>query len=109
MIVKIKTDPYNARRYGRPWVANVALDGVGLRLKFNGAWHGQIKDNGGNGTGGTLVIEAESGDVIAHGQKDNRGGNTTVIYAVVEDNGAINPIDKAGVYDWLDARRHGSA
>ena len=56
-------DGYNARRYGKPWIAKVVAWDIGAppQLKF----------------GRDLEIDAEPGDVVRWGQKDNRNPRGT--------------------------------
>lgn len=71
--IKIRTESYNAKRCGRPWIAKV----VKGEFQF-GNW------NGSYGSSGILSIECSPGDVIAMGQKDNRQPkNSKPEYALV--------------------------
>ena len=75
---------YNARRYSRPWAAEVVLDGIKLNLFFiSGSFAGEHQ--GGNGEG-ELVIKLEANKVYAYGQKDCRGGNTESNYFATNEN-----------------------
>lgn len=72
----ILTGTYNARRYGRPWIARVTFDDLGKPTYKWGYWTGEI--NGGTAYGGELLIVASEGDIVADGQKDHRGSNSYV-------------------------------
>jgi hypothetical protein len=66
MEISIDTKSYNDRRYGKPWIAKITLEG-GNELKFNwGHWVGDPGD------AGMLIIDLEPGDFYATGQKDFR-------------------------------------
>lgn len=62
---------YNVRRYGKPWIARVSFAANAKGDFTFGDWVGTAGD------GGTLVIAAAEGDIVATGQKDNRGGNSS--------------------------------
>lgn len=66
MIIKIDTRPYNRKRYGKPWIAQVDFTQGNEGFYHWGDWVGDAH----NGSEGTLLIEAEEGDIIATGQKD---------------------------------------
>lgn len=87
MRVAKEFDPYNFRRYGKPWIAKVVNWPVGGSPKFQFGSFVGTADNG-----GFAEIDAEEGDVIAYGQRDYRGRNTTKQYATVV-NGEIVPVD----------------
>jgi len=68
MEITIETDSYNERRYGRPWIAKVDFsESVKGDFAF-GDWAGDHY----NGGAGVLTINADPGEIIAQGQKDNR-------------------------------------
>jgi hypothetical protein len=75
MKIEIETESYNARRYGRPYIAVVDFCDDGSTEPEWGSWVGEISK--GNGSEGLLLIEAEPGDILMQGQKDNRGSNGT--------------------------------
>jgi hypothetical protein len=77
--IKIDTGSYNARRYGKPWIARVTFSTPKGDYSW-GDWIGQV--NGGNGSEGMLVITADESDIIARGQKDFRGSKETRYYQV---------------------------
>lgn len=68
MLYTEKTESYNERRYGKPWIAKLSFDTPGKPNYSFGDWLGQA------GQVGELSIEVEPGDVIATGQKDHRKG-----------------------------------
>lgn len=87
MKLTIETDLYNERRYGKPYVGVVSsLDGNVVRW---GTWIGTP------GSVGMLEIEVEPGEIVMHGQKDNRGNNGAPRYAIVSDEGALEYMGKA--------------
>lgn len=87
MKLTIETDLYNERRYSKPYVGVVSsLDGNVVRW---GTWIGTPGD------AGILEIEVEPGEIVMHGQKDNRGNNGAPQYAIVSDDGALEYMGKA--------------
>lgn len=94
--ITIDTHEYNARRYGKPWIAQV--DFSTPKAIYNwGIWIGQI--DRGNGSAGTLVIDVSEGDIVARGQKDNRGNNgETQYYQVIDGKLNYLPGGKAEAY-----------
>lgn len=81
MNIEIETSEYNARRYGKPWAATVTFEDCAGEFH----WHPWI---GSPGEEGILQIECSPGDVIARGQKDNRGpsrNSAPTFYVVTED------------------------
>lgn len=87
MKLTIETDLYNERRYSKPYVGVVSsLDGNVVRW---GTWIGTP------GSVGMLEIEVEPGEIVMHGQKDNRGINGAPRYAIVSDEGALEYMGKA--------------
>ena len=93
MNIKLNTDSYNPRRYGKPWIAVVDFS---KNPKGDYTWGDWV---GSPGQAGVLVIQAEVGAIIAQGQKDNRGNGTRIIYAQVATDGKLVPIaSKADAY-----------
>jgi hypothetical protein len=81
--IMINTHSYNARRYSKPWIAKVDFS-TNPKGEFEwGTWIGQF--NGGNGSSGTLIIDANEGDIVAKGQKDFRGNNGGTDYYQVRN------------------------
>lgn len=87
MRLQIKTEPYNERRYGKPYVG--VLNTVDGRVARWGTWIGTP------GGAGVIEIDAEPGAAIVHGQKDNRGNGGTLRYGVVVADGTIEYMGKA--------------
>ena len=81
--ITVDTSSYNARRYGKPWIAKVDFSSNPKGDFAWGSWVGTV--NGGNGSVGTLVIDAQDGDIVAKGQKDFRGRGTECDYYQVRD------------------------
>ena len=88
MRIQIETGCYNERRYGRPYIAVVDLD----NHKSIPRWGRWIADRPGDE--GVLEIEAEMGDIVMHGQRDNRGGKGGPEYAQVCGAGRLNHMSK---------------
>jgi hypothetical protein len=80
------TPAYNQRRYSRPWIAR-----VDFASNPNGEYHwGEWVGDHRNGSEGTLVIDAETGDIIATGQKDFRQPrNSSPDWWVVSSDGKL--------------------
>jgi hypothetical protein len=95
MNITRKTASYNARRYGRPWIARVTFDTNGKASYDWGNWIGTIE--GGNGSAGELVITVNEGDIVATGHKDLRKGPANINYWLVRD-GQLVHLDKAEAY-----------
>ncbi len=83
MEIKIETRPYNERRYGRPWIAIASFGPDGKADYQFGDWIGRP------GEAGVLRLVANPGDVVARGQKDNRGDKGETEFYVVEDDGSL--------------------
>ena len=77
-------DGYNFRRYDRPWIAKITDWPIGSKptLKFGG-WIGNDKD------GGEAEIDANAGDIIRYGHRDNRGNGTVNAWGIVQADGVI--------------------
>jgi len=91
MRITQSTRSYNQSRYGKPWIATVDFaDPKGI---FNfGQWIGAT------GQEGELVIEANPGDVVAQGQKDNRGSSSTYYHVVQSDGSLGDAVTKIEAY-----------
>lgn len=90
MIYRENTDSYNARRYGKPWIAKITwLNG---KPQYNwGSWVGNP------GAKGILEIEVEIGDYIATGQKDFRKPrNSAPGFYFVQVNGELLHVGDVG-------------
>ena len=92
MKLNIETSPYNERRYGKPWIARVRFPDAKGEFSW-GEWVGQP------GCSGLLMLEAEPGDVVARGQRDNRKmSNSAPDFFVVEPSGSLRGVTKAEAY-----------
>lgn len=80
--IKIDTQSYNQRRYGKPWIAKVDFSADPKGKFLWGNWIGDHR----NGSNGMLIIDANEGDIIAQGQKDFRQprNSAPVWYQIVE-------------------------
>lgn len=86
-----ETSVYNEKRYGKPWIARVKFDDTEIKYDF-GKWIGV------HGGEGLLVIDIEPGEIIAIGQRDFRGKNTSNKMYVVSENGDLESIYKTEAY-----------
>jgi hypothetical protein len=68
MIIEIQTQPYDATRYGRPYIAVISYrySALGDAERW-GTWDGE------HGQAGVLQIEAQPGDVLMIGRTDSVG------------------------------------
>lgn len=66
--IQVETAAFNERRYGKPWIAKVDFSKSTEGEFIWGSWVGDAR----NGTAGMLEVEAETGAIIATGQKDLR-------------------------------------
>lgn len=100
MKITKETESYNTRRYGKPWIAKVDFsDDPKGKFEF-GDWIGDAR----NGGSGTLVIEAEQGDIVATGQKDFRKERNSApdFYELNEDSKLSYLGDKGQAYKhWM--------
>lgn len=78
-IVTVTFQSYNARRYGKPWVAKITDWPVGKHptLEFGAT------------TDLVAEIEAEPGAIVRWGQRDYRGKNTEAEWGIVRAGGVI--------------------
>ena len=91
MIIKKEIDCYNERRYGRPWAAIVTFAGIKTHYNFTGNYI----HNDSVGSSGEVQIMAKKDDIIAFGQKDNRGNNNKKDFFVVKnDKGDLESISQ---------------
>lgn len=99
MKLEVKTSAYNPRRYGKPWIARVTFT-TDARPQYEwGIWLGRP------GEDGLLVLECQPGDIVAIGQKDNRGGNTSNNWYEVLTDGARRALpDRAEAYHFWASR-----
>jgi hypothetical protein len=92
--ITINTQAYNQRRYSKPWIARVDFS-TNPKGDFSwGAWVGDSR----TGSDGLLVIEANEGDIIAHGRKDFRGNNGYTTYSQVRNGELVELSGKVEAY-----------
>ena len=96
MEIRIDTDTYNERRYGKPWIATVDFSESTKGNYTFGDWTGDHY----NGGAGVLTIDANPGDILAKGQKDFRKPrNSAPGFYVVTPSGDLSRIgDKGEAY-----------
>lgn len=90
--ITINIPPYNRRRYSKPWGARITFAGAKAEYDFSAGTYL------GDDSGGKIIISCNPGEVIAHGQRDNRGNGTTNSWYVVNDDGGTTTTDKAGAF-----------
>jgi hypothetical protein len=97
MNITIETKSYNKRRMGQPWIAKVDFG----TAKGDFAWGNWTGDYY-NGGAGVLSIDANPGDIIATGQKDNRQPrNSAPEFFVVTGAGNLASLgDKGAAYKY---------
>lgn len=84
MKIQIKTESYNHRRFGRPYIATVDFS---KNPKGDCTWGDWV---GSPGEVGILVIEAQPNQVVMKGQKDFRARRPDPPeYGMVEDDGTV--------------------
>ena len=95
------TNAYDATTSGKPWIGTVSLDPFNQvdRPDFNP--RGFV---GKEGEAGELTIEAEAGDVVAFGRKPKEGKGQ-VFYAIVQEDGSLNTVDRKAAGEHLKERR----
>lgn len=86
MKISVSTPAYNARRYGRPWIARVDFSEDPQGVFEWGKWIGD------NGSAGLLEVEALPYDVVCHGQKDGRGNKSAQDWYFVVPDGTLTPL-----------------
>ena len=93
------TSSYNDRRYGKPWIAKIQLEGNDLKFHF-GSWVGDP------GSEGVLILDDMSpGDFYAKGQKDFRKPrNSAPDYYELGEDEEGTPTTKAAIYKALAAK-----
>lgn len=91
------TGSYNQRRMGKPWIAKVDFSNPKGDFTW-GDWTGDHY----NGGAGILSINADPGDIIATGQKDNRQPrNSAPDFFVVGATGNLLSLgDKGAAYKY---------
>lgn len=90
MRVTVSFNSYNERRYGTPWIAKVTTWPVGGKAELQfGGYCGDSRHGG----AGEAEIDAEVGDIVRWGQKDNRNAKgTEANWGIVEGNGTIKDL-----------------
>lgn len=109
--ITLKNGIYNERRWSKPWLAIVKVDESGKpHYQFDGIYLGD------HGRAGEVFMKAETGAIIAYGQKDGRGKGTINTWAKVvgskeliegdgtrslEDIPGLEPIEKGDAVRYL--------
>jgi len=99
--IKILTDSYNARRFGKPYIARLDFPTPAGTPTW-GAWIGDP------GYAGVLIIQAMPGEIIMTGQKDFRkpNGGYPPEYFQVQDDGSLEKLpDRAAAFAYWKARQ----
>jgi hypothetical protein len=93
-------DSYNSRRYSKPWGARIEFNET--KPKYNFSFGQYLGDD----TGGRIIISCNPGDIVAHGQKDNRKPKDSInrLY-IVNADGSKMLTDQAGAYDHWQIHR----
>ena len=71
--------PYNTRRYGRPWIAKVTDWTIGKPPTLEFGYTNHL----------TAEIDAAPGQIVRWGQKDHRGRNSDALWGIVQADGSI--------------------
>lgn len=85
---------YNPHRYFPPWGANISFKNNKPQYNFNGHWDKK-----------SVVIDAESGDVLAFGQKDRQGKNTVNNFYKVNEDLSLTRIDECEAREMWNAKQ----
>lgn len=95
---RIKTDEYNEKRYGKPWLATISSwAGSNPELQFV-PWRGD------EGCEGFFEVELRPGQVLKRGQKDHRNPNGTANdFFVITDAYKLVRVGKADAHDAYQA------
>lgn len=81
-----KFDPYDPKRFNRPWGHKITIWPIGREPEIDwGLWIGS------SDKGGFVEIDAEPGDIVRAGQKDLEGFDTSSGWFIVERDGALTP------------------
>lgn len=78
MLIQQQWQAFNTRRYGNPWAARVTFEGVKPKFDFIGRY-----------SSGVLAFEANPNEIVALGQKDHRGNDTTKEYYIVQKDAQL--------------------
>lgn len=95
-----KFSSYNSRRYGKPWGAIVRYQGS--RPIYDFVDHAYI----GTDAGGEVFIEAKIGDIVAIGQRDNRGSSSVQEWRIILDDGSSILTTAVDAFHHWRARLH---
>ena len=79
-MIQIKTEPYNPKRFGRPWVAVLTLEGR-ADLQYEWGQYEYIADS--YGGSGRLELYVQPGQAVLVGQTDHRGNKSKRDYYIV--------------------------
>lgn len=105
MNITRETSTYNERRYGKPWIAKVDFTDPKGTFTF-GDWSGDAR----NGGAGILSLNANPGEIVAIGLKDNRQPrNSSPDFYLVAPDGSLQSLgDKGAAYKhFLSAKSAG--
>lgn len=104
MEIQIETKSYNEKRYGKPWIAKVSFEDSKKGDFIWGDWTGDHY----NGGEGVLSLDANIGNIVARGQKDNRQPrNSAPDFYVVSADGTLDKIgDKGAAYKHYLAQKN---
>ena len=93
MEIIVETETYNARRYGKPWIACIDFSANPKGEYEWGMWTGDHY----NGSEGILTLTAEINDIVARGQKDYRNSKYSAPkFFVVTSDGNLTKIGDRG-------------
>jgi len=92
MILHIRTEPYNPKDYGQPWIARLELDVDDRTLLYLwGKWIGTPGDSG------KLVLDISPGQYYAVGQKGRHGRKSRSSYYRLGDDGTPTKDDRGNI------------
>lgn len=93
MLIKKEFPSFNSRRYRAPWGAKVTFpDGIRPVYDFVGHWDRE-----------SVLINANVGDILAFGQKDTRGNNSSKQLYRVGDGGELSPVSESQAREYATA------
>jgi len=87
MEVRVDYNSYNSRRFSKPWISKVVYWQEGGKPQI--VFGSYIGDD----MGGYVSISAEIGDIIRHGQKDNRQPKNNIYDWFMVANNGLAKID----------------
>jgi len=103
--IEVKTKYYTPKRYSVPWIARVDFSKSDKGEFVWGNWIGDA----GIGSDGLLVVDVENRDIVATGQKDSKGKQTTVNYYQVQGKDLVLLSGKVEAYELYRKARAESA